>query len=113
MNANQTMLLSLILTTGIIIFVAPKNSSLFSFKKNQKVAPPKSASNEKLNEKRQTENGSIIITAMRNLINDGGSQEDANKLQAEFQKQYGLKTYFDNNNKLLAKDKSGKVVAKE
>ncbi len=59
------------------------------------------------------ENGAIVIDAMRNAINDGIPQSEIDKLQATFVKEYGLKVFFGENGKLVAKNAKLQIVTKE
>ena len=95
----------------VILYIArPKNNLLTSKKTPLKVSPPQTVKTE-VDE--TNKNGLIIIDAMRNAINDKIPQNEIDTLQKTFLKEYGLKVFFGEDGKLVAKNNKGKIVARE
>ena len=107
---QKTFLITVGLALVILYLVRPKNNLFDSTFGNNKLSPPKTVSPT---DAEANHNGMVIITAMREALNDNVSQEDVDKLNRIFYNEHGLKVFFGDNNLLLAKNKEGKIVARE
>jgi hypothetical protein len=105
---------TLLITVGLVIAVLylskPKASLLTKPKVPDTVAPLKPLSDSTA---KTSENGMIAIDAMRTAIKEGIPQAEIDQLQAMFVKEYGLKVFFGEKGKLVAKNEKLQVVAKE
>lgn len=101
---------NLLIVSGIaiaVLFIArPKGFFKRAQKKNIEI--PSSASKED----REFENGAEAISAMRSAANSGESNEFLDEMNQYFQDEYGLKVHYENG-LFHAKNKAGKIVAKE
>lgn len=109
-NQTKTFLITVGLAV-IILYIARPNNNLFDAKsKDHKLAPPRKISKDVTS---KNKDGHIVIDAMRNALMANEKQEEIDKLNNMFLKEYGMKVYFDDSGKLEAKTPDGKIVAKE
>lgn len=109
-NQEKTLLITVALAILILYIARPKRNLLDSKDKSKKTSPPKTMTQES---SKNNNDGSVIISAMRQAITDDIPQKEIDALNEIFLKEYGLKVFFGADKKLVAKDKSGKIVTRE
>jgi FtsZ-interacting cell division protein ZipA len=109
---TQKLLIVVGLVVVILLIARPKNSSLFkkTKKKSNPLTPPRTVSNHSVNEEA---NARICIDAMRMAIENGESQSAVNELNQELIKEYGIKLLTTDSGSLVAKNSTGRTIARE
>jgi hypothetical protein len=94
----------------LYVFKPKKELDIESDEIGGKYAAPSKVSNA---EQQRQHNAMVSIKAMRDAIDGGEKQRDLDKLNTMLLNENGVKVYTDDKGGLIARDRSGKTIAKE
>ena len=107
-NQTKTLLITAGLVVLILYIARPKNNQLDVT--TNKLAPPKKISKEVT---QKNDDAKIMIDAMRSALTANEPQSEIDKLNNVFLQEYQMKVFFAADQKLVAKNKDGKIIARE
>lgn len=108
---TKYLLITVASVIGVLWLFKPKKQfEIESDKGDNKYSAPSKVSNE---EKNKQHNAMVSLKAMRDAIDSGEKQRELDKLNTMLLNENGVKIYTDDKGGLIARDRSGKTIAKE